>query len=218
MVYGAVDGAVTTFAIVSGVEGAALSSGVVIVLGLANLLADGFSMAAGNHLATRSEQELIDKVRRAEHHHIAVYPEGEREEVRQIFRNKGFEGPELERIVEVITADREQWVDTMMAEELGLSDQPRDPTRAALTTFGSFIAAGLVPLLAFGYQHFVGDVPGGAFAISSALTAVAFFSIGALKARVVERSWYGSGLETLLIGGGAAVLAYTTGRVLGYLA
>src|SRR5262245_35559039 len=108
-VYGAIDGSVTTFAVVSGVAGAALSSQIIIVLGLANLFGDGFSMAVGNFLGTKSEAQQRDQARKMEEQHIEKVPEGEREEVRQIFAKKGFQGEELEKVVRVITSDKKQW-------------------------------------------------------------------------------------------------------------
>ncbi len=119
-VLGAMDGTVTTFAVVAGVAGAGLPSSVAIVLGLANLLADGFSMAAGNYLSTKTDRELVDRARRIEEMHVEQVPDGEREEVRQIFAAKGFEGSILDEIVNVITTDRRRWVDTMLTEEHGL--------------------------------------------------------------------------------------------------
>ncbi len=213
-VYGAMDGVVTTFAIVSGVAGAGLSSGVVIVLGLANLIADGFSMAMSNFLGTRAERDLIARARRDEERHIAVHPAGEREEIRQIFLGKGFAGDELERAVDIITSDIDRWVDTMLREELGLALEGPSPVRAAATTLASFVLVGLVPLLPFILQFVVPGSVTSAYASSAVVTGAAFFGVGAAKGRFVRQSWHWSGFETLLLGSGAAVLAYLVGALL----
>ena len=213
-VYGAVDGTVTTFAVVTGVAGANLPGRIVLVLGLANVVGDGFSMAVGNFLATRSEQQLLQHAWLTEERHVDDVPLGEREEVRQIYAAKGFEGDDLERAVDVITADRGRWVDTMLREELGLAPALPSPARAALSTFAAFVAAGLVPLLAFAYDLWVRSPPINPFAWSVAMTALVFFSIGALKGRFVRQSWYRGGIEVLAVGGGAAVLAYGVGVLL----
>jgi VIT1/CCC1 family predicted Fe2+/Mn2+ transporter len=208
-VLGAIDGTITTFAIVSGVAGAELGSGVAMVLGFANLAADGFSMAASNYVSTGSEHEQIAQARRMEEQHIASVPEGEREEIRQIFASKGFEGPVLDEVVSVITADRERWIDTMVREEFGLRLEGPSPIKAGSATFVAFVVAGLVPLLPLVLAD--RTTPGQTFAMSSMLTAITFFLIGMAKGRVVQRSVWRSGLETLLIGGAAAAMAYAIG-------
>ena len=119
----------------------------IVVLGFANLLADGFSMAVSNYQGTKSQRQQVEEARRGEERQIEEIPEGEREEVRQIFAAKGFSGDTLEKVVDVITNDRGLWVDTMLAEELGLEVQGPDPRRAALATFVAFILVGLVPLI-----------------------------------------------------------------------
>ena len=207
-VLGGIDGCVTTFAVVAGAVGAGFSNLVVIVLGFANLIADGFSMAVSNYEGTKSQKEIVELTRREEERHIDEIPEGEREEVRQIFALKGFEGETLERIVSVVTQDRKLWVDTMLTEEHGLQlDGPR-PLWAALSTFGAFLIVGILPLLPF---LFPGLSMGNAFMLSSAAAAAAFFLIGTFKGRVVGRSALRGGLETLLMGGGAAILSYLIG-------
>lgn len=213
-IYGAIDGAVTTFAVVAGVEGASLSPSVVLILGGANLLADGFSMAVSNFLGLRAQRQQLELASQEEHRQIRLHPEGEREEVRQIFAAKGFEGADLERVVEVITADPDLWVSTMLSEELGLGGIEPSPVRAGASTFVAFIVIGFFPLAAFVFDAIAPGVIGNTFAWSTAMTAVAFFTVGALKTRFVAQSWWRAGLETLAIGGAAAILAYAAGSFL----
>jgi VIT1/CCC1 family predicted Fe2+/Mn2+ transporter len=204
-VYGGIDGAVTTFAIVSGVMGAELSPGIVLVLGVANLVADGFSMAASNYAGTRTEHDELRYWEAVEHRHVDTVPDGEREEVRQIFRQKGLTGEDLERVVAAITADRVRWVRTMLAEEYGLPRQVRSPSRAALSTFSAFVLCGLAPLVPFAV-----GLPW-AFELAIALTAGVFFTIGAARSRWSPNPWWRSGLSTLGMGMTAAGLAYGVG-------
>lgn len=207
-IYGGIDGAVTTFAVVSGVAGAELAPMIVLILGFANLIADGFSMAASNFLGTRAEQDDYRRLEKIEYRHIREFPEGEREEVRQIYAEKGFEGEELEKAVELITSDDDRWVQTMLTEEYGLPAEIRSPWKAALATFSAFLICGLIPLLPylFGLKN--------AFNISSALTGITFFLIGSVKSRWSTASWLRSGAETFFVGALAAVLAYAVGVLL----
>ncbi|GIX29530.1 MAG: membrane protein [Porticoccaceae bacterium] len=213
-IYGAIDGAVTTFAVVAGVAGARLPAGVVIVLGLANLLADGFSMAASNFLGTRAENELRRKARERELDEIAKYPEGEVEEIRQIFARKGFEGKLLEEVVEVITADRRRWVDTMIQEELGLPLEDHDPWRAALATFAAFCLVGLIPIAPYLAAWCGLGTAAHPFLLGASLTAVAFLVVGGAKARFLDQPLARGALETLAVGGLAAAIAYAVGVLL----
>lgn len=213
-VYGAIDGAITTFAVVSSVAGAGLPSGVVIVLGLANMLADGFSMASGNFVGTRAENQAAEKARREEEQEIRLHPEGEREEIRQIFARKGFEGDMLEKVVDVITADRGRWVEVMLQEEHGIGPDRPQPTRAALATFASFLLIGSIPLLAYGIDFFRPGLLGQPFTAACVLTAVSFAIVGAFKSHIVSENPLRGVLETLAIGALASSLAYGIGYLL----
>lgn len=213
-VYGGIDGAVTTFAVVSGVAGAGLSSGVVIVLGFANLVGDGFSMAASNYLGSKADLQLLEKARSIEELHIEKYPEGEREEIRQILIGKGFSGDGLNEALQTITADKTLWVNTMLQEEYGLSLDRPDPFKAAGVTFLAFVAIGVLPLIAFVVDYVIAFDQSHPFFWSTVLTGAAFFCVGAIKSRFVADRWYWSGLETLVVGGVAAALAYGVGVLL----
>jgi len=206
-IYGGIDGAVTTLAIVSGVAGAQLSKWIILALGFANLFADGFSMAASNYLGTKAEHDDLRRLQKIESRHIDLAPEGEREEVRQIFQRKGFVGEELERMVELITADRERWIQTMLTEEYGLPGAVRSSWIAALSTFAAFLVCGLVPVLPFLFDTEY------ALTLSFVFTGIVFIAIGSIKSRWSTSSWWRSGLTTLLVGAIAAALAYAVGVV-----
>jgi len=207
-VLGGIDGCVTTFAVVSGAVGAGFGAVVAIVLGLANLLADGFSMAVSNYQSTKAQAEYMEESRRTEEMHIDRVPEGEREEIRQIFLHKGFQGEVLDKIVETICTDRRLWVETMLTEELGLQKAPPKPLLAAFVTFLSFLLVGAVPLAPFIFTSL--DIMR-QFAVSIALAGIMFFAIGLIKGYVVGRPMLRAGLGTFFTGGFAAALAFLVG-------
>ena len=213
-IYGAIDGAVTTFAVVSSVAGAQLSIGIILILGAANLFADGFSMAISNFLGTRADDQMRDKFRELERNHIRRHPEGEIEEVTQIFKAKGYEGDKLATVVEHTIADEDRWIDLMLVEEHGISLEGPDPRKAATTTFVAFASVGAVPLIPFVINWFRPGSLDSPFLASSLMTGLAFMIVGAAKSRFVSRPWYKEALETLLAGGAAAVIAYAIGYLL----
>ncbi len=208
-VYGGIDGAITTFAIVAGVVGANMSIRVVLILGAANLLADGFSMAAANYSGTKSELDDYRRIRKIEERHIDLYPEGEREEIRQIYLAKGFRGDDLDQMVAIATSSKEHWLDLMLTEEYGLSNVLRSPLKSAMATFLAFVLAGFVPLIPFiiGLDQ--------AAILATIMTGMVFVLIGSAKSRWSTQHWLWSGLETLGIGLGAALMAYLIGDLLG---
>lgn len=215
-IYGAIDGAVTTFAVVCAVAGAELAgaAAIVIILGVANLIADGFSMAVSNFLGTRAEEQERAAARSEEELEIELFPEGEREEIRQIFARKGFAGDDLERAVEIITSDVERWVETMLTEEHGLAQRVASPWKAASTTWLAFILIGALPLAPYVIGAIGHCQARAMFVWSIVMTAIAFFTVGAFKSRFVHQLWWRAGLETLGVGAIAAVLAYLAGVAL----
>lgn len=210
-VLGAIDGAVTTFAVVAGAVGGGFGAPVVVVLGFANLLADGFSMGVSNFLGTKTRAERIERTRREEERHLRAIPEGEREEIRQIFEAKGFEGETLDRVVEGITSDPRLWIDTMLVEEHGFTLEPSRPWRSGLATFVAFLCVGAIPLVIFAWP---GIPESQAFTASAAATALVFFAVGLLKGFLLQSGVLRSGLETLALGGIASLLAFAVARIL----
>lgn len=204
-VYGGIDGVVTTFAIVAGVVGAGLSANIVMILGLANLLADGFSMAAGAYSATKADQDNYARLRKREVEHIRDHYEGEIEETRQIFAAKGFEGEELDTMVRTISKDHDTWIEFMLQEEFGVSKPPYSGFKAAKHTFLAFVICGAMPLWPFLFDF--GENAYWALGFS----ALTFFGIGSIKSVWSTKSWGREGLETTAIGLFAASLAYGVG-------
>ena len=217
-VYGAVDGIVTTFAVVAGVAGSGLDARVVLILGLANLIGDGFSMAVANFLGIRSEQRRRARIRSEEERHIDLVPEGEREEIRQLLARDGLRGDVLERATEAVTADHRRWIDVMMTREHGLSAVEASAVTAAAATFVAFVIAGVLPLAAFLIDAIPGVTVAHPYAWSATLAAVAFLGVGAAEGAVVDEPKARSALRTAAVGGAAAALAYAVGTVVGNLA
>lgn len=210
-ILGGIDGCVTTVAVVAGVAGAGLPGAVAFVLGASSLLADAFSMAVSNYQGVKSDQDTRHRLRMQEQRHIEQAPAGEREEVRQIFRDKGFSGETLERVVDTITADRERWIDTMIQEEYGLALSGPAPLKAGAATFAVFVVAGALPLLPFLIPWLGGQED---FVASATTAALVLFGIGYIKGVILNMPRWRAGTETLVMGGAAALIAFLFGYTL----
>ena len=214
LVYGGLDGIITTFAVVSGVAGADLGSGIVLILGMANLFADGFSMATGAYLSAKSEKEYFAKEHEREAWEVDNFPDGERTELYEIYLIQGYPEEDARQLVEIKTRDRERWVETMMIEELGMMKDEGNPLKNGLATLVAFIAAGVVPLLVYLVGMVVPVSPDRVFPISLILSGLALFGLGMAKVLVTRQNPFKSGLEMLLVGGLAAGVAYGVGALL----
>lgn len=211
IVYGGNDGIVTTFAVVAGTMGAGLPRYIVIILGLANLLADGISMATGAYLSLRSERDQFKRILKEELEEIEDHPDLEREEIREFFGKKGFAGEDLERVTQVITGDKIVWADTMMHAEHGLTSESTErPVLHALTTFLSFQLFGIIPLLPYLFTL----IPEERFGIAILSTGIALTLLGLTKSWVTrERLWRGP-FEIVSVGAAGAFAAYAIGVLL----
>jgi vacuolar iron transporter family protein len=214
MVYGGLDGIVTTFAVVSGVAGAQLGAHIILIMGAANLFADGFSMAIGSYLSTRSVQEYYQREKERESWEVDHFPDGERAELVEMYRNQGYSDEDALTLVTIKSKDRERWIRSMMVEELEMLEDTSNPFYNALATLMAFIVAGAVPLLVYVLGLFTPIPPAAGFPTSLILSGFALFALGAAKVLVTQHNPWRSGLEMMLVGGLAAAVAFFVGMLL----
>jgi len=214
MVYGGLDGIITTFAVVSGVAGAQLDANIILILGIANLLADGFSMGTGAYLSAKAEQEYYGREARRQMWEIEYVPDGQKAELKQLYLNRGYADADAQTLVDLETANRDHWVRAMMIEELGLLKDDSRPIYSSLATFIAFVVAGSLPLLVYFLGLVSSILPETAFIASMILSGVALFALGAAKVLVTRLNPIRSGLEMLVVGGLAAGVAYVVGALL----
>lgn len=210
-VFGANDGLVSSFSLVMGVAGAGTSEGVIVLAGIAGLLAGAFSMAAGEWVSVKAQRELFEHQLEIERREIHEQPEAEHNELVAIYQRKGLPRRDASRLASAIMADPQTALDTHAREELGLD--PNDlgsPWRAALSSFVLFSAGAAVPVVPFLVLPLAA-----AFVASLIASAIALFTVGALISFVTGRNLFLSGARMLLIGGGAATVTYLVGKLIG---
>lgn len=214
LIYGGLDGIITTFAVVAGVAGASLSAGVVLIMGFANLIADGLSMAIGDYLSTKAEMEYKQAERKREAWEVQHYPEGEKLELVELYMDKGISREDAVQITDIISKNKKAWVDIMMVEELGIIEENESPMKNALVTFISFLVFGFIPVFVYVIAKFTPGIAENTFLIACILTGLTLFILGALKVKITGKNWFLSGLEMLVVGGIAAAAAYLIGVLL----
>lgn len=211
IVYGGHDGIITTFAVVAGSAGADLSHGVIIILGFANLFADGISMGAGAFLSKRAEHDQYQRLLDEELKEIEQMPDMERAEVREMYRAKGFQGKQLDEVVAVITRDKRVWADVMMREEHGMSSpEVGHALLHGLFTFCGFLLFGFVPLIPYVF----GVGPGNSFMSAILSTGIALLLLGITRSVVTRQRMIRGIVEILVLGTLTATVAYIVGVVL----
>ncbi|MFA6259634.1 MAG: VIT1/CCC1 transporter family protein [Candidatus Peribacteraceae bacterium] len=211
IVYGGNDGIVTTFAVVAGTVGAGMPSYVIIILGIANLLADGFSMGAGNFLSLKSERDQYNKLRREEEEEISDNPEMEKAEIQHFLEEKGLSGQSLDCAVEAITSNKKAWLDIMMYEEHRMTvETDAHPAAHGAMTFLSFCLFGSIPLL----PYIIGNAWRHQFTIAAATTFVALVILGITRSAITRERLIRGAMEVVLIGTMGASIAYGVGTLL----
>jgi vacuolar iron transporter family protein len=210
IVIGISDGLTVPFALAAGLSGARVAPRVVVLAGLAEIVAGSIAMGLGGYLAARTDREHYEHELQREIDETRNMPDEERAEVAHVFEGWGL-GPEhVGPIVTAISADQQRWVDFMMRYELGLeAPDPKRAGRSAVTIFASYIGGGLVPLAPYFFASGVES----ALVVSVALTAVALFIFGAIKGRFTGIAPARGGLETTMIGGAAAGAAFLIARL-----
>lgn len=210
-VFGVNDGLVSIACLVMGVAGASSEHGVILLTGVAGLLAGAFSMAAGEYVSMRSQREMFEYQIGLERDELAQYPNQEAAELALIYRARGMGAEEARALAQRMIADPELGLDTLAREELGLNpDELGSPWTAALSSFFAFIGGGLIPLLPylFGLQRHP-------LLVAVLLTGVALFGVGALLSLFTGRRALWGGLRMLGIGGAAGLVTYLIGHWLG---
>jgi VIT1/CCC1 family predicted Fe2+/Mn2+ transporter len=210
-VFGINDGLVSNASLILGVAGASANSSVILLSGVAGLLAGAFSMAAGEYVSVRSQREMFEHQIGLERDELAQYPEEEAEELALIYAARGLSREDALKLAKAVISDPAQALDTLAREELGLN--PEDlgsPWGVAIFSFLSFAAGALVPLLPFFALS-----GGRALVISIGVTALALFAVGAAISLFTGRNALRDGLRMLFIGAAAGALTYGIGKLLG---
>jgi VIT1/CCC1 family predicted Fe2+/Mn2+ transporter len=213
VVIGMADGLTVPFALAAGVSGAAAGVGIVVTAGIAEIAAGSIAMGLGGYLAARTDAEHYESEYQRELTETHTIPAEERAEVAAALAHYGIEGAVLESAVDTIASDRTRWVEFMMRFELGLEkpDVKRAP-RSALTIGGSYIVGGIIPLAPY---VFIADIQN-ALVVSAIVTLLALFAFGALKGRLTGSAPLRSGVQSFLIGGLAAGVAFLLARMVSH--
>ena len=210
-VFGVNDGLVSNLALVMGFAGAATQNEIIVLAGVAGLLAGAFSMAAGEYISMQSQKELFERQIEVEREELRFMPEKEKEELAALYRSKGLSAEEAELVSERLMQDPEAALDTKIREELGLDpDELGSPWGAAASSFAAFAVGAIIPL-----APFLMTSGTAAIVISSTLALVSLFIVGALVSLLTGRGLLFSGLRQCAIGGGTALVTFIVGSIIG---
>lgn len=216
-VYAGIDGAITTFAAVAGVVGAQLSINIILIIGFANLFADGFSMAVGKYLSDTAELERIQHLRSLQERAILEKPKESKKALVHVLRKFGFCDGALRDATNVITKHPAAWVHLLMHHKQNVIEENINPIKGALATLAAFMTVGFIPLVGYVFQQFLPLTTDALFWGTCIATLIALFFVGTVKTKFSKKSWIVGGAETAFMGGIAASIAYLVGSIVQYL-
>jgi VIT1/CCC1 family predicted Fe2+/Mn2+ transporter len=211
IVIGMSDGLTVPFALAAGLSGAVSTNNYVVIAGLAEIAAGSIAMGLGGFLAARTDSEHYFTEKRREEWEISNLAERERQEVEEVFLSWGLEGETLVKAVDAVCSDKERWIEFMMKHELALEEpNPKRARNSSLTIGLSYIVGGLIPLSPYmlirnSYQALMGSV---------IFTLIALFVFGWVKGRFTGTSAWKSAGQTTLVGGLAAIVAFTVAKII----
>jgi VIT1/CCC1 family predicted Fe2+/Mn2+ transporter len=210
-VFGLSDGLVTNISLVLGVAGASPGGQIVRLVGVAGLVAGAFSMGAGEYLSMAAQRELMQRELDVERESLSQSPEGEAQELRGMYEERGIAPAVARDMVHEVMADPELALETHAREELGISPKHLgSPVQAALSSFISFALGAFIPLVPWLITR------GNAAIVASViLSVVASVVVGVVLATFTKRSRVQSALRQLLITAVAAAVTYGIGRAIG---
>ncbi len=211
-IFGLNDGLVSTLSILAGLSGAVVSNNIIVLAGLAEIVAGSISMGLGAYISTKSEDEYFKSKIEKESKNIEDLPYIEINEIKDIYRKKGFNEKEVNLIVSKIIKHKATWLDTIIREKIGIKQEFDDPKKLGLTNGFSFVLGGLFPVLPF--LFFQSSYP---LIIGTISSLIILFTIGVIKSRITGRNWFVSGFELTFICLLAAALSYFAGKLINYL-
>jgi predicted membrane protein (TIGR00267 family) len=207
VIFGCNDGLVTTLGFLAGVTGSIVQKDVILLAGLAEIVAGAFSMSTGAYISSKSQREFYEMEIRRERREIEEDPQHEMDEIRQIYAERGFSDEEIDILVKRITSDKDLWLRFMLREELGLGDEAfSNPVRIGAIMGFSFLIGSFFPLAPYFFFP-----PGTALVISSIVSLGFLFALGAWKTKITKMNWLKSGFEMLAVGTGCAAVGYAVG-------
>lgn len=217
-VYAGIDGSVTTFAAVAGVVGAHLSTSIILIIGFANLFADGFSMAIGKYLSDTAELERIQHLRTLQEHALLEKPAESRAALVSVLRSFNIKDGALHDATDAITKHPSIWVKLLMYHKQHVIEENINPLKGAIATIAAFITVGFIPLAGYVFEGFLPLTETQIFGGTCIATLLALFMVGTVKTKFSKKSWLVGGIETAFVGGLAASIAYVVGVFLQNLA